>query len=328
MSEAIQFLCAVVSHWATLVTGGVVMAAIYFWEKWKGKSINKKLIMSVFVVFLFWAFFLAWKEEHAGRQMAEQNSNIFSNNASAAQVRINKLSDALQIANSTTKSPTIGIASSNIVGSALIQGNVSNATAVGTMNLGDGSVGINNGTVNTTSDPALKNAYKVLPDGRIAMLGTVSGEPINILREVNAADQAISNHNFFEATTHLTNAIYLFDASRAIPLQGNNVLIQSDTSREYLANIARVGSLTAMNSQQFEVAARLADRFLAEGSVKYFRMEDPKLQSHRQSEAYYFKAVALFNLGRTDAAQEALNKSIEAEPTNTNSVQLKSSLPR
>lgn len=66
-----NFVCAVVDHWATLLTGGIVTAIVAFVERYNNKPINPKLMLRIFGVFLVWAFFLAWRDENIARLNAE-----------------------------------------------------------------------------------------------------------------------------------------------------------------------------------------------------------------------------------------------------------------
>jgi hypothetical protein len=58
------FVRSLVSHWGVLMTGGIPMAILAVWEHWKGQSISWGFFLVGALVFLLWAAYLAWKDEH------------------------------------------------------------------------------------------------------------------------------------------------------------------------------------------------------------------------------------------------------------------------
>lgn len=71
MVELWLFLRAVAHHWATLVTGGFVMALVLVAERWTDKNVPGWSFWLLIGAFLAWAFFLAWRDEHRRRVAAE-----------------------------------------------------------------------------------------------------------------------------------------------------------------------------------------------------------------------------------------------------------------
>jgi hypothetical protein len=59
----LEFVAAVIAQWATLVTGGVVVAVLTLWEK-RHKPIPWHTTRWIFLAFLFIAIFLAWEDAH------------------------------------------------------------------------------------------------------------------------------------------------------------------------------------------------------------------------------------------------------------------------
>jgi hypothetical protein len=120
-----KFAFAVIDHWATLATGGVIMGIIAFLDSIE-RPVRKRLIFWTFICFLGVSFFLAWRDENHGRITAETDRNSFSNSLVALQGRFDGISDALAKANALNKAQAATIAtqiSSNAAQSPQIQGN-------------------------------------------------------------------------------------------------------------------------------------------------------------------------------------------------------------
>jgi len=73
--ECLTWALAVGHHWETLVTGGVVTALLTALQYKKQKSIPWTLARRVFAVFLFVAFFLAWRAQYESVQTLEAQLN-------------------------------------------------------------------------------------------------------------------------------------------------------------------------------------------------------------------------------------------------------------
>jgi hypothetical protein len=64
-SDLLAFSWAVLSHWQSYATGGVVTGAIGVTERLSGKQLPKKAYLLIFVVsFLLVAFFMSWRDEY------------------------------------------------------------------------------------------------------------------------------------------------------------------------------------------------------------------------------------------------------------------------
>lgn len=60
-----RFVLAVVGHWQSYATGGVITGVIAVVERLSGKTLPKKAYGAIFIgVFLLAAFFLAWQDEY------------------------------------------------------------------------------------------------------------------------------------------------------------------------------------------------------------------------------------------------------------------------
>src|SRR6266496_3760418 len=64
ISELGAFLWAVVNNWAGYTTGGVVVALLWLWSTLKQVPISRKVGIVVASIFLFFAVFNAWREQH------------------------------------------------------------------------------------------------------------------------------------------------------------------------------------------------------------------------------------------------------------------------
>jgi hypothetical protein len=75
LSDFLQFVWAIVSHWQVLVTGGVVTAFVSVYEHRSGEALSWHVYRWVLVVFVIIAVFLAWREEHV-RSSSLGNENV------------------------------------------------------------------------------------------------------------------------------------------------------------------------------------------------------------------------------------------------------------
>jgi hypothetical protein len=74
VSDVLHFLVAVAGYWATLLTGGVIIAITAALEHKKGRNLSWRLYRWLMVFFLLVACFLAWRSEnhHASDVDAER----------------------------------------------------------------------------------------------------------------------------------------------------------------------------------------------------------------------------------------------------------------
>lgn len=63
IKELQDFLWAVFNNWAGYTTGGVIVALVSLWSTLKQKTIPRKLGVVLGVIFLFLAFFNAWRDQ-------------------------------------------------------------------------------------------------------------------------------------------------------------------------------------------------------------------------------------------------------------------------
>src|SRR2546430_5234331 len=62
--DLLEFLWAVINNWAGYATGGLVVALLWLWSTLRQVPISRKIGIVIAVVFLFVAFFNAWREKH------------------------------------------------------------------------------------------------------------------------------------------------------------------------------------------------------------------------------------------------------------------------
>ena len=59
-----RFLWAVITNWAAYATGGVIVALLWLWSTLRESPVSKKVGIGVALVFLFFAFFNAWRQQY------------------------------------------------------------------------------------------------------------------------------------------------------------------------------------------------------------------------------------------------------------------------
>jgi len=96
--EILRFVLAVVSHWQSYVTGGVVTGFIAIIERLTDWKLSKRMFAVVFLgVFLLVSFFLAWRDQYREAlrvptmkaQIEDREKQIASLKASPAQIQVN-----------------------------------------------------------------------------------------------------------------------------------------------------------------------------------------------------------------------------------------------
>jgi hypothetical protein len=75
--EIWMFIANVVSHWGSLLTGGLIAVAILAIEHWLNRNITWRTFVYVVGVALFISCFLAWHDEHHNRRSFDC-SKVFS----------------------------------------------------------------------------------------------------------------------------------------------------------------------------------------------------------------------------------------------------------
>lgn len=63
-SEIWAFVWAVATNWAAWMTGGLIVALTFLWERFKQKDLPRMFVLLLAGVFLVVAFFNAWKEQY------------------------------------------------------------------------------------------------------------------------------------------------------------------------------------------------------------------------------------------------------------------------
>lgn len=81
-SDIWQYILSLFDHWAAFMTGGIPVALLAVWERWRNRNVTFRLYFGVFLVFGFVAAsFQTWNEEHRARIAAEQTSAKTKNHA-------------------------------------------------------------------------------------------------------------------------------------------------------------------------------------------------------------------------------------------------------
>ena len=65
-TELWQFVKAVVEHWGSFLTGGVLIAAIWIYEHYKGESMPWRFALVVVAFAVVASMFLAWRDQYRG----------------------------------------------------------------------------------------------------------------------------------------------------------------------------------------------------------------------------------------------------------------------
>jgi len=73
LSDLLSFICAVVNSWAGYATGGVIMALVAFWAMFRQKQVPRSMGIGLAIIFLFFAFFHAWRDQHHAALQAQED---------------------------------------------------------------------------------------------------------------------------------------------------------------------------------------------------------------------------------------------------------------
>jgi hypothetical protein len=60
-----DFVLSILAHWGALMTGGAIIAFLGLWERWRSKPLSWALYKWIAVLFVLFAVFLAWNDEHS-----------------------------------------------------------------------------------------------------------------------------------------------------------------------------------------------------------------------------------------------------------------------
>jgi len=89
--DAWEFAKAVASHWGSWLTGGLIIAAIWVYEHFKGESLPWGFAVVVLGASFIIATFMAWREQHVGwvaeREYRSRVADDFSRLRHSAQKR-------------------------------------------------------------------------------------------------------------------------------------------------------------------------------------------------------------------------------------------------
>jgi hypothetical protein len=112
MRELMVWLWVVLDHWQVLITGGATTALLVIVQAKRQKAFSWSLCRGVFFIFLLWAFFASWRDEHRARAIAE----IALRDTKAAIEKANNQVPQLQHSGVETNQTSSGTKSPNISG--------------------------------------------------------------------------------------------------------------------------------------------------------------------------------------------------------------------
>jgi hypothetical protein len=72
-SDLWQYFLDLSDHWAAFMTGGIPVAILAVWERWRNRNVTFRFYVAIFLVFGFVAAsFQTWRDEYKARISAEQ----------------------------------------------------------------------------------------------------------------------------------------------------------------------------------------------------------------------------------------------------------------
>jgi hypothetical protein len=72
-ADIIQYAWDLLDHWSAFMTGGIPVAILAVWERWRSRNVSFRFYVAIFLGFGFAAAsFQTWRQENAGRLLAEQ----------------------------------------------------------------------------------------------------------------------------------------------------------------------------------------------------------------------------------------------------------------
>jgi hypothetical protein len=199
MPLIIRFLSAVVDHWATLITGGVVMASVAIFELASQKRLHPKVLAFIFSLFLLSAFFQVWLDEWTARQAAEADSKSANSELNFKDKRISNLSDTLHRMSSASKTvpqtpmavQTLANVSNSIVSQNNINSPISQINPSGNITGHNIQIG---GTSNTINSTEIED--KIIRDFKVKMSVSVRGQWLDYERKHNGTIWPVQEQNF------------------------------------------------------------------------------------------------------------------------------------
>jgi sulfur relay (sulfurtransferase) DsrC/TusE family protein len=89
-SDLWQYILNLFDHWAALMTGGIPVAILAAWERWRNRNVTFRFYVAVFLVFGFVAAsFQTWRDEYTAK-MAAERSIALARDHSAAKNQLQK----------------------------------------------------------------------------------------------------------------------------------------------------------------------------------------------------------------------------------------------
>jgi hypothetical protein len=76
LNDIRNFFWAVINNWAGYITGGLIIAAVTVWFGLKGKTMPRKTLIVLLVLFGLMACFKAWEEQNLARRGLENNVRL------------------------------------------------------------------------------------------------------------------------------------------------------------------------------------------------------------------------------------------------------------
>jgi hypothetical protein len=132
-----QFSWEIFNNWAGYFTGGCIMAVITFWHSWNDKTMRRKFLLGLTVLFFTMGAYKAWNDQYQKAFTADKSSDEFRKIAKTKEGLLDNLTIAFDQMLSSNRDPkTIILEATNVSNSAVFQGNWNNVN-VGTIINGD-----------------------------------------------------------------------------------------------------------------------------------------------------------------------------------------------
>jgi tetratricopeptide (TPR) repeat protein len=150
-----------------------------------------------------------------------------------------------------------------------------------------------------------------LPDGRTLVGKIVSGDPIVIIKEQNAAIQASDAKNFEESLKHSQVAIEAYEQTKEVLRTVQAAMTVGDLGNENVAKLYWLATLTAQQMHKNDIAFNYAEKMIQANPAPL-------------NKALY--ATTLFNLGKRQEALDIVREAATAEPNNPKITEIKNKI--
>jgi hypothetical protein len=90
------FIFAVLTHWQSLVTGGIVIAAVNIYERKKKTTLPWQSYAFILGAFCLYSIFAAWQDEHHNTANAKTDKSTFASQASACAADLKAAKNSLE----------------------------------------------------------------------------------------------------------------------------------------------------------------------------------------------------------------------------------------